>query len=133
MIYLDRTGSANETAPHVSADGRLTIMVCAFEGARRILRSFRISVPIGRESGEFKEMIGQHYGGDIPLGARQIVKEDIDLMQTAVSGGCAAHRRFLSTLHGSRLSVCASAPNCSLCSAAYGFLVLGMKNILLHQ
>ncbi len=31
VAYLDRTGSGNETAAHLKADGRLTLMFCAFE------------------------------------------------------------------------------------------------------
>ena len=38
--YLDQTGSGNETAAHMKADGRLTIMVCAFEGLPQILRLY---------------------------------------------------------------------------------------------
>src|SRR4051794_15291621 len=30
VIYLDRTGSGNETAAHLRVDGRLTVMFCAF-------------------------------------------------------------------------------------------------------
>jgi hypothetical protein len=35
VIYLDRTGSGNETAAHMLADGRLTIMFCSFSGPLR--------------------------------------------------------------------------------------------------
>ena len=38
VVYLDRTGSGNETAAHQRHDGRLTLMFCAFEGPPRILR-----------------------------------------------------------------------------------------------
>ena len=38
VAYLDRTGSGNETAAHLKADGRLTIMFCAFDGPPNILR-----------------------------------------------------------------------------------------------
>ena len=40
VAYLDRTGSGNETAAHVKADGRLTIMFCAFDGPPNILRLY---------------------------------------------------------------------------------------------
>jgi predicted pyridoxine 5'-phosphate oxidase superfamily flavin-nucleotide-binding protein len=40
VIYLDRTGSGNETAAHLLADGRLTLMFCAFEGTPLILRLY---------------------------------------------------------------------------------------------
>ncbi len=40
VIYLDLTGSGNETAAHLKADGRLTLMFCAFQGAPMILRLY---------------------------------------------------------------------------------------------
>src|ERR1700733_7958884 len=40
VVYLDQTGSGNETAAHIRTDGRLTIMFCAFEGAPMILRLY---------------------------------------------------------------------------------------------
>ena len=40
VAYLDRTGSGNETAAHLKADGRLTIMFCAFDGPPNILRLY---------------------------------------------------------------------------------------------
>ena len=38
VTYLDRTGSGNETAAHLLADGRLTLVFCAFKGRPLILR-----------------------------------------------------------------------------------------------
>ena len=40
VCYLDLTGSGNETAAHLRADGRLTMMFCAVEGAPLILRLY---------------------------------------------------------------------------------------------
>jgi hypothetical protein len=40
VVYLDHTGSGNETAGHIHVDGRLTIMFCAFEGPPMILRLY---------------------------------------------------------------------------------------------
>jgi hypothetical protein len=40
LVYLDLTGSGNETAAHLKADGRLTLMFCAFEGPPLILRLY---------------------------------------------------------------------------------------------
>jgi hypothetical protein len=38
VAYLDRIGSGAETAAHLRDDGRITIMLCAFEGPPRIVR-----------------------------------------------------------------------------------------------
>jgi pyridoxamine 5'-phosphate oxidase-like protein len=40
VAYLDLTGSGNETAAHVAADGRMTMMFCSFAGKPRILRLY---------------------------------------------------------------------------------------------
>ncbi|MEX2518436.1 MAG: pyridoxamine 5'-phosphate oxidase family protein [Paracoccaceae bacterium] len=86
-LYLDRTGSGNETAAHMLADGRLTIMFCAFAGPPMILRLYGRGAAIGWERDEFKQMLALHYGGEAPLGARQIVRLDIDLVQTSCGYG----------------------------------------------
>lgn len=53
VAYLDLTGSGNETAAHLRADGRLTLMFCAFEGEPCILRLFGRGeiVPLDSEKG----------------------------------------------------------------------------------
>jgi hypothetical protein len=38
VAYLDRIGSGAETAAHLRDDGRIVIMLCAFEGPPRIVR-----------------------------------------------------------------------------------------------
>lgn len=82
-IYLDRTGSGNETAAHLKADGRLTIMFCAFDGPPVILRLYGRGRMIRRNSPEYLSLLAEHYGGNEPLGARQIIRLDIDLVQTS--------------------------------------------------
>ncbi|MGG6893126.1 pyridoxamine 5'-phosphate oxidase family protein [Rhizobium sp. BR 315] len=86
-IYLDRTGSGNETSAHMKADGRLTIMFCAMEGPPMILRLYGRGRIIHRPSPEYRELLHTHYDGDEPLGARQIVWLDIDLVQTSCGFG----------------------------------------------
>jgi hypothetical protein len=38
--YVDATGSGNETISHLRENGRLTVMLCSFDAAPRILRLF---------------------------------------------------------------------------------------------
>jgi Pyridoxamine 5'-phosphate oxidase len=48
VAYLDLTGSGAETAAHLRADRRITLMFCAFSGPPRILRLYgqgRIVLP----------------------------------------------------------------------------------------
>src|SRR3546814_15969688 len=40
VAYLDLGGSGNETQAHLSVDGRITIMFCAFDNPALILRLY---------------------------------------------------------------------------------------------
>ena len=40
IAYLDLTGSGNETAAHLAADGRMTVMMCSFSESPLILRLY---------------------------------------------------------------------------------------------
>jgi predicted pyridoxine 5'-phosphate oxidase superfamily flavin-nucleotide-binding protein len=40
VVWLNLTGSGNETAAHVREHPRMTLMFCAFEGDARILRLY---------------------------------------------------------------------------------------------
>tara|TARA_B110000208_G_scaffold169865_1_gene210949 strand:- start:217 stop:810 length:594 start_codon:yes stop_codon:yes gene_type:complete len=87
VIYLDRTGSGNETAAHMLADGRLTIMFCAFSGTPQIMRLYGTATSVGWEKAEFEDLISQYYGGVTPLGTRQIMRLKFDLVQTSCGYG----------------------------------------------
>jgi hypothetical protein len=87
VIYLDRTGSGNETAAHLSADGRLTIMLCAFDGPPLILRLYGRGRAIHRGGSEYQALLAAEYGGAEPLGARQMILLDIELVQTSCGYG----------------------------------------------
>lgn len=83
VAYLDRTGSGNETAAHMLADGRLTFMFCAFEGPPVILRLYGRGTILRRDSLEFREFVDGHFGGRSVPGCRQAVRLDFDLVQTS--------------------------------------------------
>jgi hypothetical protein len=87
IAYLDRTGSGNETAAHIRAGGRLTIMFCAFEGPPMILRLYGRGHVHGRRTASFRDLLQQHFAGQAPPGARQIVTLDIELVQTSCGYG----------------------------------------------
>ena len=86
-MYLDRTGSGNETAAHLRADGRLTIMFCAVAGPPLIMRLYGQGRVIHRESTEYAELLVRHFDGAAPLGARQMINLDFDLVQTSCGYG----------------------------------------------
>ena len=83
VVYLDLTGSGNETAAHLRADGRMTIMFCAFEGAPMILRLYGRGHVLPRGSADYARLLADDFGGVEPAGARQMVVLDIDLVQTS--------------------------------------------------
>lgn len=85
--YLDRTGSGNETSAHLLADGRMTVMFCAVEGPPLILRLYGRGRVIPRSSPEYLELLASQFGGAEPLGARQIVRIDFDLVKTSCGYG----------------------------------------------
>ena len=91
VAYLDRTGSGNETAAHMLADGRLTIMMCAFEGPPLILRLYGHGRAIRRGSAEYAELLAAHYPDGEPLGARQMMRLDFDMVQTSCGYGVPFH------------------------------------------
>jgi hypothetical protein len=87
VAYLDRTGSGNETAAHIAADGRLTLMVCAFGGPPMILRAHGRGRLLLRGTRDYDHFLAAQFGGNEPLGARQIVMIDVDLVQTSCGFG----------------------------------------------
>lgn len=87
VVYLDRTGSGNETAAHILADGRLTIMFCAVEGPPQILRLYGRGRVIRRGGGEYGKLLATEFGDTEPLGARQMIRLDFDLVKTSCGYG----------------------------------------------
>lgn len=87
VVYLDRTGSGNETAAHLLANGRLTLMFCAFEGPPLILRLYGRGRIVSRHSTEYADLLASEFGGVEPPGARQMIWLDVDLVQTSCGFG----------------------------------------------
>ena len=84
IIWLNVTGSGNETAAHVQENPRMTLMFAAFEGNPMILRVFGRARAIHRKNPAWHELI-PHFP---PLpGARQIFDLRVDLVQTSCGMG----------------------------------------------
>lgn len=84
VIWLNLTGSGNETATHLQNDGRMTIMFCAFEGPPMILRLYGTAKVYHQYDNFWQE--------HMPLfsevvGARQLIDMKIDLVQTSCGFG----------------------------------------------
>jgi Pyridoxamine 5'-phosphate oxidase len=87
VCYLDRTGSGNETAAHLRATGRLTIMTCAFEGPPMILRLYGRGRILRRGGADYAALLAEAFDGEEPPGARHIVHLAVDLVQTSCGYG----------------------------------------------
>ncbi|CDO58285.1 hypothetical protein BN1012_Phect71 [Candidatus Phaeomarinobacter ectocarpi] len=86
-LYLDQTGSGNETAAHLPADGRMTIMMCSFDAAPMILRLYGKGDVIPYTHADYATLKTNYFDGREPAGARQIVRLRFDLVQTSCGYG----------------------------------------------
>jgi len=80
VVWLNLTGSGNETAAHLLQNSRMTIMFCAFEGKPLILRLYGQAAIYHPRDREFQEYIGLF---EENVGSRQIVEMKVDLVQTS--------------------------------------------------
>jgi len=84
VIWLNVTGSGNETAAHLQSNDRMTIMFCAFEGSPKILRLYGHAGIVYPGQPEWDEL----YPLFTPLpGARQIFDMSVDLVHTSCGFG----------------------------------------------
>lgn len=84
VVWLNLTGSGNETAAHLRSSPRMTLMFCAFEGDPLILRLYGEARAIHHRDEEWTAHMGLF--GSRP-GARQIIAMKVDLTQTSCGFG----------------------------------------------
>ena len=87
VAWLDRTGSGAETAAHLKADGRLTVMFCAFDGPPNILRLYGRGESLRPGGDAYRSVLDAAFGGVAPVGTRQIVRLGVDRVQTSCGYG----------------------------------------------
>lgn len=80
IVWMNLTGSGNETAAHLLRNSRMTIMFCAFEGKPQILRLYGEAKIYHHGDTEFHDF--SRLFSNIP-GTRQIIEMDIELVQTS--------------------------------------------------
>lgn len=84
IVWLNVTGSGNETSAHVQQNPRMTIMFCALEGAPLILRLYGTAKVIHRNDPEWNDLFPLF----MPLpGARQMFDLSIDMVQSSCGFG----------------------------------------------
>jgi hypothetical protein len=84
VIWLNLSGSGNETAAHVLATGRMTLMFCAFEGDALILRVYGQAKVYHPRNPDWQDMVTAF--PEI-AGSRQIFDLTVDLVQTSCGTG----------------------------------------------
>ncbi|MEM0912592.1 MAG: pyridoxamine 5'-phosphate oxidase family protein [Pseudomonadota bacterium] len=80
IIWLNLTGSGNETAAHVLENDRMTIMFCSFEKQPLILRLYGQARAIYRRDENWSEYF-RHFKEY--TGARQIFEVNLNMIQTS--------------------------------------------------
>ena len=84
IVWLNLTGSGNETAAHLIKNNRMTIMFCAFDGKPLILRLYGTATIFHERDETYHKYINlfpKH------LGTRQFIELDINLVQTSCGFG----------------------------------------------
>ena len=85
IVWLNLTGSGNETAAHVLENNRMTVMWCAFEGKPLILRAYGTASVVHPRDDQWDPYMAL-FGEAVP-GSRQFFELDIDLVQTSCGFG----------------------------------------------
>jgi len=80
LIWLNLTGSGNETAAHLSAQNRMTVMWCSFTTRPLIMRCYGTARTLHLTHPDYAAL-ADHF--PTTLGARQIYDMTIDLVQTS--------------------------------------------------
>ena len=84
VVWLNLTGSGNETSAHVQRDPRMTLMFCAFEDPPMILRVYGAARVVHPGDPDWADLLSLFK----PLpGARQIFDLAVDLVQTSCGMG----------------------------------------------
>ena len=84
VAYLDVAGSGNETNAHLIADGRITIMFCAFDNPALVLRLYGRGEPVLPQDDVWPGLAA-HFA--LLPGARQIFDVAVDHVHTSCGWG----------------------------------------------
>ncbi len=84
VAYMDLISSGNETSAHTLENGRITIMLCSFEGPPNILRLYGKGFTVLPGTEDWKIYV-PHF--TIYPSTRQIIVANIDLVQTSCGFG----------------------------------------------
>jgi hypothetical protein len=85
VAYLDFVGSGAETIAHVRENGRIVIMVCAFNGSPRIVRLHGVGVIVEPHDPEYQRM--RQLFPAHPAGGRAIVMVSVERISDSCGFG----------------------------------------------
>ncbi len=80
VAYLDMVGSGAETVAHVRENGRIAVMLCAFDGPPRILRLHGRGEVVPADDERFEELLEQadfEAPHDVEAAQRAIITVDV--------------------------------------------------------
>ena len=80
VVWMNLTGSGNETAAQLAVDPRMTVMFCSFDTSPLILRLYGEARIYHARDAAWERWIGLF---PAHVGTRQIIEMDVDLVQTS--------------------------------------------------
>ncbi len=83
-LYLDITGSGNETAAHLRENGRITVMFCSFDKNTRIARVYGRGRTVHPGDGKWDEYLAMF---PPQPGVRQIMEIEVESAMTSCGYG----------------------------------------------
>jgi len=84
VLWMNLTGSGNETAAHLRQDPRMTLMFCAFEGEPMILRLYGQARAVHQGDDDW---VALYSNFDPTPGVRQLFDMRVELVQTSCGMG----------------------------------------------
>ena len=90
VAYLDAYGSGTETIGHLRENGRIVVMLCAFDGPPRILRLHGRGRVLQAGTAEYEELLARVQFDDpsTPRSRRAIVLVDVRAWRTRAATAC---------------------------------------------
>lgn len=85
IAYLDYSGSGAETIAHLRQNGRIVVMLCAFEGPPKIVRFHGHGTVVQPEDDGFAELLSRF--GEIHPGVRSIIRIEVERISESCGFG----------------------------------------------
>jgi hypothetical protein len=84
LAYLDVGGSGIETVAHLKQNGRIVLMLCAFDGPPTIYRFYGIGTVVEPHQAKFDDLLGKF---PTPVSVRNIIVIDVERIMDSCGYG----------------------------------------------